>query len=181
MAPIPLNSSKTPLLIILLTPLGVALLASGLYFFSENWGIQGGKTNEGRLVDKAVAITEVSSQARTGEGRWRIVLVNPDACTMPCLAVADRINSIKQLLGKDSQRLELLVHTNPPPIHRDLAHWSAIDLDTAKLGQLLPTKLTHYTLLVDPMHKIVLLYTFEQAGSELLNDLKRLLQLSRIG
>lgn len=181
--PIRQTQSKKTLLLILLTPVAILLMSTGLYFFNLGW-VSGGVANKGQLIGGEVSITEVSQQENIVSGRWHIVLVNPTTCTSLCLEAASRINSVRKLLGKNSPRLVRLIDTDKTQVSPEataLAEWDSIKLNQVRLKQLIKTNLTHYALLVDPNGNIVLLYALDQVDADLLTDLKLLLKVSQIG
>lgn len=179
---------KRILLIIMLAPIAMMAVGSWLYFFKQGW-VDAGITNEGYLLPTPASLAELGVQPpAAGAGKWRIILISPEACLKPCLDAARRIGAISILLGKDGGRVLPLLASdtateNLPP---GLARWQRLAVDRARLRSMLATQgitdtMQHYALLADPLGNIVLFYQTERIGSELLTDLKRLLRLSRIG
>lgn len=138
--------------------IGVAVLP--LFFamlsYFGGWWQPAGKVNNGVLIisDNDQIPLQPGEQV-VANGRWQLIMLSPQ-CQSDCQAWMQRLDSIKTALGRDSDRLEPR-------------------LANAVAGS------EQSILLVDPLGNPVLSYQLEQSPRDILDDLKRLLKVSKIG
>ena len=138
--------------------IGVAVLP--LFFamlsYFGGWWQPAGKVNNGALiVSDNDQIPLQQGEQLIANGRWQLIMLSPQ-CQSDCQAWMQHLNNIKTALGRDADRVE--------PRLANAAAGS---------GQSI--------LLVDPLGNSVLSYQLEQSPRDILDDLKRLLKVSKIG
>ena len=158
-----------------------------LFFLGRDW-VDAGALNEGELLSVPTPLAELGLGAVPAPGRWRLLLVCGQPAKDDCLSAAALIESIPILLGKDAPRL-VLVAVTPESVRlpESLSAWRHTEASLTHLSRQLAKRnliinpYLNYALIADPGGHTVLLYRRAKIGSPLLNDLKRMLRLSRIG
>jgi len=169
-----------------LVPLGFAYF---LYFIvqgKEPWG----STSKGQLQNPIISADELGlstlrgeSLSLTGQEVWWLLVVSEKSCGGSCEEALHLVRGAHVLLNKDMSRVRR-AWVSLQPAHMENAD-SAADIEKkypelrrfrGKLGVL---KAGVY--IVDPLANIVLYYQYSQAGKPVLDDLKKLLKVSRIG
>lgn len=161
------------------------VVSSYLYFFGQNW-VDGGVKNQGQLLSEPIALTSLS-ETIPGQGKWRILLMSEAVCIDQCATSAQRLDSLKILLGKDAPRVVPVAAADFSARQTPfMSNWLSVGIRPrdmqARLAQLgIQTPGNYYALLADPGGHIILFYPPDKIGSALLDDIKHLLRLSRIG
>jgi len=151
-----------------------------------------GRTNHGALLQPIVSVTaelpdsEVVSQ---GDGYWVIIYRNEQACDSTCKNALYTIRQSRKMLGKQMDRLKrVFLHGEASPDTLFLAaeHAGLIALRDSDFSALLdnkkPATLTAGGyFLMDPLGNLVMYFEPEMNPSHMVEDIKRLLKLSRIG
>jgi len=169
-----------------------------LNIFAPDWR-PFGTTNHGDLVQPVRAISARGLQRMDGaamdpgyfSGRWTLVHVDDSRCGKACADTLMRSYQVKQALGEDVNRLQLLVVLNNPAAipQADLAvippgvtpaaatqEWlSDFSIDDTTVGP------SPGIYLVDPQGYLMMRYTGDVDQRGLLTDLERLLKISKIG
>ncbi len=139
--------------------IGVAVLPLifAMLSYFGGWWQPVGKVNNGVLI---VSEAEQPLLLSPGEelvanGRWQLIMLSSQ-CQSECQAWMQRLAKIKTALGRDSDRIDSRL------------------LNGA-------TGTAQSIVLVDPLGNPVLSYRLEQSPRDILDDLKRLLKVSKIG
>lgn len=172
-----------------------------LWFMNiERVGAPAGSSVKGELVDPAVPLADFSLprvdapgtvELDALRGRWTMVYVGGAACGDDCMKTLYDTRQARLALGKDIdrvRRLYLLVGADAPEdpgfladAHPDLAV-ARIDPSHALLGQLDAAGAPPGRVwLIDPVGNLMMVYTGPGRSRAMLDDLKRLLRLSRVG
>lgn len=162
----------------------IALVAMGgayALFYSARQGGVWGTTNNGTFVNPPIAVSALTVRDENGkpleEGEtWWLWVVAPDACEGECQAAVHQLRQLHVLLNKDADRVRRALVTESaavPEVVHEYPRLVHLQADTAPL--------TRGIYIVDPIGNLVLHYPYSDAGAPVLEDLKRLLKLSRIG
>ena len=152
-----------------------------LFHMAQEAGVWG-TTNNGEFVEPPKSVADLSIRDTGGvlltEGRtWWLWVVSPEGCTDDaCRSAVDRLRALHILLNKDADRLRRALVTRPGGKPAILADYPALAHLTGPLHGLQTG-----IYIVDPIGNLVLFYPMQDAGSPVLEDLKKLLKLSRIG
>lgn len=179
-------------------PLGIAFL---MYYGNVGWRPQG-STNKGELIDPARPLPEVAlampSGSRTApdflKGKWSMVYVGSGACDEGCRKALTDIRQVRLALNQNSSRVQRVFLYSGPccdqayfPTEQAglitasvddaagksvLAVFPANGVDALDAGRL---------YLVDPLGNLMMSYERDAPVKGLLDDLKKLLNLSHIG
>tara|TARA_B100001146_G_scaffold218531_1_gene224427 strand:- start:20 stop:604 length:585 start_codon:yes stop_codon:yes gene_type:complete len=188
------NSGRIKAALIFLTPIIVLIASTALFYsgFSPD-----GKTNNGILFEPPIELGDLDVSVSSGPlskefpGRWTIVHLLNDKCSESCWKTLYSTRQVNVRLAKNSSRVVryLLLTENTTLTEQDLEKLSfeypMLNLGEVKLENL-PQEakdgmLYNPYILFDPLGNGVLMYDVRLPGGELLEDLKRLLQNSKVG
>ena len=168
--------------------LGPLVLAWVLYF-SGTWR-PGGQAHHGSLVDPAINISKQldATTASVFDGKWTLLQVIKDSCDESCRELEKRLGQVRLALGhrRDRvQRVVLKVDNSELPKFEDPALVS-LNLDAKSsfveiLEMNKQTTIEGSVFVTDPLGNLVMVYSSQVEQRALMEDLKRLLRLSRIG
>ena len=151
-----------------------------------------GRTNHGTLLEPVVSIEAAlpdSEIVRQGDGYWVLIYSNAGQCTDSCRNALYTIRQSRKMLGKDMKRLiRVFLHgdSSPDTVFLAAEHAGLITLRDSGLSALLNTKKPAVLaaggyFLMDPLGNLVMYFGPEVNPGEMIDDIKRLLKLSRIG
>ncbi|MEQ1579129.1 MAG: SCO family protein [Steroidobacteraceae bacterium] len=180
-------------------PLGVAFL---MYYGNVGWRPVG-STNKGELIDPARPLPEVALMTPAGtatatdflRGKWSIVFVGAGACDEACRKALAEIRQVRLALNQNSSRVQrvflysgsccdqayfeaeqagLIAASVEGPAGKSMLEVFPVanGVDALAAGRL---------YLVDPLGNLMMSYERGAPVKGLLDDLKKLLNLSHIG
>lgn len=170
---------------------GPLLVATWLYFQGE--ALQpAGRTNHGTLLDPIININQElpgSSIHGHNENAWLLVYAHAGPCEASCRAALYTTRQSRLMLGKEMDRLQrIFLHGESAPDTVFLAeeHQGLITIEDSGLGSLLKNKRPNDLpaggyFLIDPLGNLVMYFRPDLDPSEMVDDIKHLLKLSRIG
>lgn len=180
-------------------PLGIAFL---MYYGNVGWRPQG-STNKGELVDPARPLPAVAlampSGSRTApdflQGKWSIVYVGSGTCDEGCRRALTDIRQVRLALNQNSSRVQrVFLYSGPccdpayfPTEQAGLITASVDDAAGKSVLAVFPVVNGVEVLdagrlyLVDPLGNLMMSYERGAPVKGLLEDLKKLLNLSHIG
>jgi len=185
------RKGRVQLLLIAAVFLGPLILAAWLYFAGPGLA-PAGRTNHGALLEPISNLTEAlpaSALHAATDGHWALIYANPEECDATCEYSLYTLRQSRLMLGKEMDRLlRVFLHGDTPPDTVLLAdnHKGLIALQDSGLNDLLenkrPTDLeSGGYFLVDPLGNLVLYFRPDIDPSAMVEDIKHLLELSRIG
>jgi|TARA_B110000285_G_C15107509_1_gene608913 hypothetical protein len=162
------------------------MIAMVMYF--NLWGVPDGRTNFGELLlppnqleqTQLVDETEEPWSQEEADKRWLMVYVTPQSCGQSCQEDTHLLRQINVALGKEAHRVTRLLVLPKGEVNEQFK------IDYQALIQLTSLSPEFFErgqgiYLVDPLGNIMMYYSAEFAGKELLKDLKKLLRNSNIG
>ena len=187
----PRKSARLQLLLVAVVFFGPLLVAAWLYYggyFAESLG----RSNHGALLEPIINLGDELPETpllAQGEEGWLLVYASDQACADECRNALYTIRQSRKMLGKEMDRVSrVFLHGSTPPDTVFLAaeHPGLITIEDASLSGLLENKRPpelpaggYY--LVDPLGNLVLYFRPDIEPSDMVDDIKRLLKLSRIG
>ncbi len=170
---------------------GPLIVAAWLYYGGQSMQPEG-RANAGALLEPITHIPDVlpeSALLDESDGHWLLVYNNRDACDEGCRDALYTIRQSRLMLGREMDRVRrVFLHGETPPDTLFLAeeHEGLVTLVDAGLSDLLDDKRPgeladggYY--LVDPHGNLVMYFHPDIDPGEMVDDIKRLLRLSRIG
>lgn len=181
---------RVQLLLIAAVFFGPLAIAALMYFTG---GLQPlGRTNHGELLEPVVNIPQLLPAAPINahiDGHWVLVYVNDGACTKVCERALHTIRQSRLMLGNEMDRLlRVFLHgeSSPDTVFLNAEHAGLISLRDGGFSELLdnkkPARLSNggYFLL-DPLGNLVMYFEPALDPGDMVEDIKHLLKLSRIG
>lgn len=180
------NNQKYKAVIIFLTPILVLVASTLLYVvgFSPE-----GRTNNGQLIEPPIDFAALKAEGMIDEfpGKWTIVHFLNDPCKVPCWNSLYKTRQVNIRLGRDFQRVGryLLIsnsyNLSPEEISKLSNEYPRLELFQIQ-EQMIPSNMPKDSyILFDPLGNGILIYSSDLPGGELLEDLKKVLQNSKIG
>ena len=170
---------------------GPLILATWLYFSGGGFRPEG-RTNHGQLLQPLANIGDALPDSAIHEqrnGRWLLVYAVDGTCDDACEDALYTLRQSRLMLGKDMDRLvKVFLHGDTAPDTVFLAdeHAGLIALSDGNFSDLLenkkPAELSaggYY--LVDPVKNLVMYFRPDIDPADMVEDIKHLLELSRIG
>jgi hypothetical protein len=185
---------RSPLMLLALIFFGPLLLAIVLYAGRDSFNVFDAMPNPDReLIEDVLQMPPFTLEGPNGsvadafQSRWSLIYARMPACDAACVDALERLSQIHQALGKERQRVRLVflaptAEPGPPAA----AGFLAGRLDTregaglARLLGLARLAQGRY-FVIDPLGNLILSYPADADQHRLLEDLERLLSVSRIG
>lgn len=182
--------ARVQMLLIAMVFFGPLAVATYMYYGGHFQPVA--RTNSGTLLEPVVNIAETfpkSVVAREGDGYWLLLYADNNQCLTGCKDALYTIRQSRRMLGKEMDRLKrVFLHGEAPPDTVFIAeeHAGLITLEDDGLLRLLNNKKPAREaaggyFLVDPLGNLVMYFQPDIDPSRMVDDIKRLLQLSSIG
>ena len=187
----PQGKGRVQLLLIAAVFLGPLAIAAYMYFAGQGLAPEG-RTNNGILLQPIVSLTDAvpgSPLHAVNDGYWALIYTNEGICDDACEFSLYALRQSRLMLGKEMDRLvRVFLHGDSPADTVLLAeeHEGLITLQDSNLGDLLennrPAELAAGGyFLVDPLGNLVMYFRPDIDPQAMVEDIKHLLELSRIG
>jgi hypothetical protein len=172
--------------------LGPLLIAALLYFQGSQLQ-PAGRTNHGALLESYINVREQLSGLPIGNNRgnssWLLLYPNPDLCDDGCRNALYTLRQSRLMLGKEMDRLQrVFLHgdTAPDTVFVAEEHQGLITIEDGSLAGLLNNKRPADLpaggyFLIDPLGNLVMYFRPDIDPADMVDDIKHLLRLSRIG
>ena len=181
---------RAQLLMIALAFFGPLLLATWMY--QSGIFTPGGRTNYGELLEPVTNLHDVapgSPVLAAGDGHWLMLYRDPSACAADCEAALYRLRQTRLMLGNEMDRvLRVFLHGVEPPdtVFIEGEHPGLITMNDKGLSDFLasrlpPDRVPGGIFLVDPLGNLVMYFPPDLDPRDMVDDMKHLLELSRIG
>ena len=167
------------------------IAAAWMYFAGFDTGSRPG-SQHGILLEPIVHLPDVIEQPDIVDlsgHKWLLVYADTKTCLDACKEALYRLRQVRLMLGNDMSRVErLFLHGDSAPdkVFLQQQHSGLISIKDQGLGSLLdgkkpPDVSAGGLYLVDPLGNLVMYFPPDIIPREVLEDLKHLLELSRIG
>lgn len=167
-------------------------LAVATYMYYSGAFLPEGKANHGTLLEPVISVVDElpnSEIGLAGDGFWVLIYVNDAQCAEECGDSLYILRQSRKMLGREMDRLQrVFLHgeTLPDTVFLDDEHAGLISMQDSELMTLLNNKKPASAsaggyFLMDPLGNLVMYFAPETNPGDMVEDLKRLLRLSRIG
>jgi len=170
---------------------GPLIAAAWLYLAGDSLQPEG-RTNHGALLEPIISISEQlpdSALHLHNEDSWLLLYANAGDCDVACRDALYTIRQSRLMLGPEMERLRrVFLHGESAPDTVFLAeeHEGLVAFEDRNLAALLERKRPESLVaggfyLIDPLSNLVLYFPPDINPSDMVDDIKHLLELSRIG
>ena len=184
------RSGKTQLALIALAFVAPLMLATWMYT-SDRWLPDGG-SNYGTILQPIVNLAEhlpTSPVVPLTEQQWLMLYVNSGLCDEGCREALYRLRQSRLMLANEMGRVtRVFLHgeSAPDKVFLEEQHAGLITITDTDLEILLadkrPVEQRHGGIfLIDPLGNLVMYFSPDLLPGEMVDDIKHLLRLSRIG
>lgn len=171
---------------ILLTPL-VVILISTLSFRTGLFSPEG-TSNRGHLILPPIPLADIAlaENSLKASGKWQLIFLDSGQCSQACQQRMLLVKQVHLALGKYQSRVQkvALLQTqahNPLFLKQGYqVHQLQVEGGSQSFQALNPVT-NNLVLVADPLGNVMMSYSLEHTGKDMLKDLKKLLKLSRIG
>jgi cytochrome oxidase Cu insertion factor (SCO1/SenC/PrrC family) len=151
-----------------------------------------GRTNHGALLEPIVNLAEALPDSAIHahyQQSWVLLYAHDTTCDATCQDALYKLRQSRLMLGKEMDRLtRVFLHGNTPPdtVFLTEEHAGLVTIEDGSLTRLLNNKKpadlpANGYYLVDPLGNLVMYFRLDLDPSAMVDDIKRLLKLSRIG
>jgi cytochrome oxidase Cu insertion factor (SCO1/SenC/PrrC family) len=183
--------SRLQLALIAVVFLGPLVVAAWLYNQGDSHA-PSGRTNHGELLEPFVSVSDhLSALAAAGQQdrSWLLIYANDDRCEDSCRRALYTLRQARLMLGKEMDRVRrVFLHgdTLPDTVFLAEEHPGLITIEDSSLGGLLNNKRPAELpaggyFLIDPLGNLVMYFQPDLDPAKMVDDIKHLLRLSRIG
>jgi len=175
------RKNRRKVMVLFLIAFGTLAASYGLFFLTQGSSLWG-TTNNGEFVEPPLAVGALALEAADGtpaslEAAWQLWIVTTEGCGPSCRQAVHQLRQLHALLNKDAQRVRRALVADGALLAAPwLADYPRMQRLTDRSG-----KLQDGLYIVDPLGNLVLRYPYSAAGKPLLEDLKKLLKVSKIG
>jgi hypothetical protein len=150
---------------------GAVPLIMATLMYLTGVGIPLGRTHHGELIADGRTVSDWSLTTEAGESwqmeaRWQLLLTQPQGC-QDCADWVGKMPNLHMALGKERDRVEWHEVFQIPVKH------GLYSEQVPQLGAAI--------WVIDPLGNLVLRYELDQAPQGVLDDLRKLLKLSKLG
>lgn len=149
-------------------------------------------TNHGTILEPIANLKELlpnSALPPRSVGPWRLLYVNSGECDVVCRDALLRLRQIRLMLGSEMDRVaRVFLHGDPAPdkVFLKDQHAGLITISDKDLAELLQNHRPNGTssggiYLIDPLDNLIMFFSPDIDPGDMADDLKHLLDLSRIG
>lgn len=182
--------ARVQLLLISAVFFGPLVVATWMYY---SGALQpSGRSNHGILLQPTINIADALPDSETlnrGNGYWALIYLNEAECADGCEQALYTLRQSRKMLGKDMDRLlRVFLHGDSPPdtVFLTAEHAGLITLQDSGFSALLDdrkpaTLAAGGYFLMDPLGNLVMYFEPEINPGDMVDDIKHLLKLSRIG
>ena len=187
----PRAKSRAQLLLIALVFIGPLAIAAWLYFQGQGLAPEG-RTNHGALLEPIVDVSAEIAPARDGDmgqPQWILLFTSTTTCEDSCREALYTMRQSRLMLGKEMDRVQrVFLHGESPldTVFLAAEHPGLITIEDGGLNSLLENKRPTGVpaggyFLIDPLGNLVMYFRPDLDPADMVDDIKHLLRLSRIG
>lgn len=186
------NKAFLPMFIIIVLTVVPMVVSWFLYRYHQYFNFS--TLNHGVLIRPAIPMSDIGF-IKSQRKIWQIVYMPSGCCDGQCKKHLFFLHQVREALGKDSERVNLVFAASPACQQEDLLTLHSYNfqniLFTTQQTFLLQAKFAHSGLnnfvltdkiyLIDPHNNLIMYYPASADAMGILKDLKLLLRVSQIG
>jgi len=149
------------------------------------------QTNRGKLIVPPIAFSRFTGvETVEHNGHWTLLLLGRNQCDQSCQRMLYYCRQVHIALGKDADRVQRVYVSSEGSLNPQFESLLASDYpllsilyeDKDSITDIFGVdwQTTNRVYLVDPMGNIMMEFTADQLGKPMLQDLKRLLKISKL-
>jgi hypothetical protein len=180
----PRRRGRLQLLLILFVVIGPMVLATAMYQW--RFWVPDGRNYHGELLGDGQSRASLGVQGE--DSHWQLLVTAPQSCAEDCRQLVYLARQINIGLGREADRGSHALASAQPldgeyasRLRREYPQLQRYPLDLERYRQAQPDGGAAQLWIVDPHGNLVLRYGAEAKGKAILNDLRLLLKISRIG
>lgn len=182
--------ARVQMLLIASVFFGPLIVATAMYY--GGYFQPEGRTNHGALLEPIVSVAEQlpdSEVVKQGDGYWSLIYGETGECGNDCKNALFTLRQSQKMLGKEFDRIKrVFLHgeSSPDTVFLANEHAGLMILRDSDLSRLLDDEKPAAQpaggyFLMDPLGNLVMYFEPDIDPSDMVEDIKRLLKLSRIG
>lgn len=185
-----MKNSHNKILLIVLISLFPVVSGWFLYHYHEYFHLK--TLNHGMLINPPLQIQDFSLQ-NNNKKQWQIVYVPNNCCDTECEKITYTLHQLRLVLAKDADRVSLTLVLNKMCPKKDTHDFRKVDFTQQQYQSMKNTFSQHIAdfvttdqvqdkiYLLDPMGNVFMFYPASTDAMNILQDLKRVLEVSQIG
>lgn len=180
---------------------GIPIILAFFMYFSGTM-IPQARTNHGTFILPPMDMStwgltaELESVSEDKDSKWQLIVVGEGECAKQCQESLYNIRQVNTALGREAKRVEhsyielnqslnsdlqQLIRKEHPNMKVFFADKNSVVSDvTEKLNDSAGLN-KNYIFIADPLGNVMMYYTPKNVGRDILDDMKRLLKVSKIG
>lgn len=179
----------------------IPILLAFFMYFSDSL-IPQGRTNNGTLILPPLDIKDwglasnLPTKIEGEKGKWRLIVLGEGECNPVCQEALFKIRQVNTALGREAKRVEHGYVELKVELDTELANLIKQEHPNLQISFGDKNKAMHsidqklngsdalknsYIFIMDPLGNIMMYYTSESIGRDILDDMKKLLKVSKIG
>ena len=190
------NQGRLVLVIMFSVVFGMYFVANFLYKSARNQDLsQLGTTNKGTLIYPPAQLKE-DLLIQHWDAKWNLFIIYDQECDQQCEDALYKSRQVRIALGKEAGRIvchvvsisdsidgrtDALLNKEYPNFKKTFLTEPESISKLFKVTQALQKEAISYIFLADPNGNIMMYFTPENSGKDMITDLKKLLKLSNIG
>jgi hypothetical protein len=197
----PTKKSRRHIPILLFLTAGLPVILASIMYFTGSL-VPEARNNRGALILPTLLVEKLELQLQKKadgdvKGKWQLIVFGQDDCgSKQCQEMLHNTRQVNIALGREAGRVVRryvniggammattveALKTSYPRLH--LSHTSSLALAVFLDKELDAGEVTKgsYVFITDPLGNVMMFYTLENPGGDILYDLKKLLKVSNIG
>lgn len=181
----PARRGRLPLILMLVMVIGPMVLATAMYQW--RFWVPQERTYHGVLIGNGQSRVDLGIEGVADVG-WQLLVTAPDGCRGECRQLVYLARQLNIGLGREASRASHALATAGPldadyeaRLRREYPQLGIHSLDLQRYARSVTPTHEAQLWIVDPLGNLVLRYDSSTPGKAILEDLRLLLKLSRIG
>jgi len=197
----PKSNSRRHIPILLFLTAGLPVILASFMYFTGSM-VPEARNNKGTLILPTLLVEKLELQLQQAgegdvEGKWELIVFGRDDCASnECQEMLHNTRQVNVALGREAGRVVRRYvnidramtaatledfQVSYPRLHLSHTSHLALEVFLDKEVDALQVSKGSYVFIADPLGNVMMYYTLENPGGDILYDLKKLLKVSSIG